>query len=214
MENVEVFPVPKCQLIMICCSPGPAVRTGRDAQPDTVTQRRCGGVSTGDHRGREKGMPAWPHITARRRGRETGMLAIKSQHGHISPRGVADVRQGCQHGHISPPYSPGTASTGEGCRLRRASHLHISVLPSTRNPAGGVECEKRGSCCGREKGMLAFGCQHGHISPRAIACHCHTWRGLASAVPLTFRISVLTAPRTSMPWASCRQPCKHGMAVI
>jgi hypothetical protein len=73
-----VFPVPKCQLIMICCSPGPAIQTGRDAQPDTVTRRRCECVLTGDYRGREKGMLAWPHITARRRGRETGMLATKA----------------------------------------------------------------------------------------------------------------------------------------
>ena len=40
----------------------------RDAQPDTVTRRRCGRVLTGDYyRGREKGMLAWPHITARDR---------------------------------------------------------------------------------------------------------------------------------------------------
>ena len=68
------------------------------------------------------------------------MLAIGCQHGHISPRGVADVRKGCRHGHISPRVIAWHCFN-RGGELSATLHLPPSFicLPSTRVPREALE---------------------------------------------------------------------------
>jgi hypothetical protein len=150
---------------------------------------------------------AWPHITARRRGRETGMLAIGCQHGHISPRGVADVRKGCRHGHISPRvfsrhyHQPeGTVDNAEPLTFKSLFYRQLG----TRGRRWSVE--NRGPVADVRKGCWLSDASMATYHRARSPVTAYASRGLASAVPLTCRSSVLTAPRTSMPWASCRQP--------